>query len=184
MDKQKSRLISLRGQILFYNKYIQQKGLLDNKLQDILSDVFFRYIHHWEIINDRGKIKLIVCIKEFYKNGYNDRYDKIFNIIGINNINETNKLLLQKCICYEYKYENVIDKNLDKKESCVDYYFESDDSYDSFISSDSYDSFISSDSFDSDELLSSLSSIPLSIPLSIPSSIPSSIASSSSQTIN
>lgn len=96
----------LDNSIEFYNKYVKGKSFGDDQLQNILSDILFRYIHLWEIIKNNGEIKMIDCIKKYDKSeNCEERFDKIIDKLVLPSINETNKLLLMKSIYYEERYE-------------------------------------------------------------------------------
>lgn len=91
--------------IKFYNEYVKDKQFSDDKLQDVLSDCLMRYTNTWERY-DQSPIKLINCIKKFYKNKLNGRYLKLKSLIILPTINETNNLLLMKSIYFEKIYES------------------------------------------------------------------------------
>ncbi len=93
--------------IEFYNKYIKGKQFNDEKLQNILSDCLFRYIHFWEYFKKKKREKLIDCIKEFNTlspEKSDKRLNELKDKLLIPTINETNRLLLIKCIYYEAKH--------------------------------------------------------------------------------
>jgi hypothetical protein len=91
--------------IKFYNKYVKGKHFSEEKLQNVLSDILFRYINFWEYKSNKGKISMINCIK-----GYNKekklkiKYNELIKEIILPSINETNKLLLKKSIYYDFIY--------------------------------------------------------------------------------
>ena len=92
--------------IKFYNKYIKEKHFSNNKLENVLADCLFRYIHLWEVIKEKEEQKMIDCIKQFNNSDEcKSRFDEIKDIIILPEFNETNKLLLIKCVYYENLYE-------------------------------------------------------------------------------
>jgi len=92
--------------INFYNKFVKGKNFSDEKLQNILADCLFRYIHLWEVINNKGKTEVIDAIKGFHKSlGCKNRYEEVFELLVLLKINETNRLLLIKSVFLEEEYE-------------------------------------------------------------------------------
>ena len=80
----------------FYNDYIKEKPFSNEKLNCILADCLFRYIHQWESKKGHHEEKIINCIKKYN----HKRFDQLLAIIKTN-ISETNRLLLIKCTYYE-----------------------------------------------------------------------------------
>jgi hypothetical protein len=92
--------------IEFYNNYVKGKQFTDNKLQNILTDCLNRYMHLWEFINKKGNIKLLECIKQYNKiNNCPNIQKTVHDTLILPTVNETNKLLLIKCIYYCVIYE-------------------------------------------------------------------------------
>lgn len=84
--------------LIHFNSYVKNKGYSNSKIQNILSDYFFRYLNNY----DKEKKKLIDCIKCYHKsNECKEKYNKLMNDNNLGYINETNKLLLMKCVYVE-----------------------------------------------------------------------------------
>lgn len=67
------------------------------KQQFYLSDTLNQYIL-------TNKLKIIDCLKKFHSNEiYQEYFDQIMAMNNLEKINETNRLLLIKCICIELK---------------------------------------------------------------------------------
>jgi hypothetical protein len=107
-------VMSLVKMLEFYNNYIKDKQFSADKLNGVLADCLFRYIDAME--NDNPKEKLIDCIKQFNRSGLDDRFNEIKQIININDLSETNRLLLIKSVYYENKYK-ITDQDRMKTES-------------------------------------------------------------------
>jgi len=92
--------------IKFYNNYVKGKQFSNEKLENILSDCLFRYIHLWEFRKSKPEEKLINCIKKYHTNKkYKERLDEIKDLLILSDFNETNRLLFIKSVYYEDKYE-------------------------------------------------------------------------------
>lgn len=83
--------------------------------QNYLSDSLLRYIHSMKPISIEKTFEIINCVKLFYfnkeyQNTYNNFIDK-FSLV----VNETNRLLLIKCICILHYPSTSINNIIDHK---------------------------------------------------------------------
>ena len=77
--------------------FIKKRNVNRNKEQAILSDYFYRFlnIHNKNSKTFEDKLKLIDCIKGFYKDKkYQDEFNNIIKKFNFKNLTETNRLLL------------------------------------------------------------------------------------------